>query len=568
VVALSLVLLWACSCDGDTGQGGDSDVTDSGTTDTSPADDTADTRKDSDSAIDTDSGSRGYPVDEDGDGVLSDEDCDDRDPTTHPGAEEWCDPVDHDCDGELLAEGVCGKGQDLEVVSDTWIDGDEEFDLINTPYSAGNLDGVPGEEVLVATGHQGLKTVAVLSMDFPLPASTSITAAASNFLMAENGSPVRWGGGGDHNGDGLDDAVIVSDAGWNGGYGAVNLLLGPSTDWPHETTIPDAATSIWVDVYTDEDHAEVGQSIATNGDYNGDGLHDIVVGANDGAHNYFFIAGRQDPPDGEADVLENVASLFTISTLAAIYPGDLDGDGLDEVLVSSREIYLLSGTMIPDSGTLDILESAAHFSSWRDPCEGDAGILDVLGISDWSGDGIPDIAHLCAEDATTSDFQDTVHILDGATLGGSPDGRLLDYSLGSWLTEREDTTDDNWLDQFFVSPDVDGDSLPEVAMVNRVYSEGPEGERKYDDRLVLQVSSDGMPGPYEPLSTRGYYLYTDLSPGTDRGFSYPSAADVNGDGLGDLLLDVREDDADSSSYHQRLDVVLGWDLPWHEPVYW
>jgi len=40
-------------------------------------------------------------VDSDGDGYNSDEDCDDGDPTVHPGAEEACDEVDNDCDGEV-----------------------------------------------------------------------------------------------------------------------------------------------------------------------------------------------------------------------------------------------------------------------------------------------------------------------------------------------------------------------------------------------------------------------------------------------------------------------------------
>jgi hypothetical protein len=59
----------------------------------------------------------GLPTeDADGDGFNTDEDCDDGDATVHPGAEEVCDEVDNDCDGEVD-----------EDVSTTWypdIDGD------------------------------------------------------------------------------------------------------------------------------------------------------------------------------------------------------------------------------------------------------------------------------------------------------------------------------------------------------------------------------------------------------------------------------------------------------------
>ncbi len=38
-------------------------------------------------------------VDADGDGYAAGEDCDERDPAVHPGAEERCDNIDNDCDG-------------------------------------------------------------------------------------------------------------------------------------------------------------------------------------------------------------------------------------------------------------------------------------------------------------------------------------------------------------------------------------------------------------------------------------------------------------------------------------
>ena len=40
-------------------------------------------------------------IDADGDGFNSSEDCDDTDPDVYSGAEEICDSVDNNCDGEI-----------------------------------------------------------------------------------------------------------------------------------------------------------------------------------------------------------------------------------------------------------------------------------------------------------------------------------------------------------------------------------------------------------------------------------------------------------------------------------
>ncbi|MDP2310706.1 MAG: MopE-related protein [Pseudomonadota bacterium] len=61
-------------------------------------------------------GDSGAPVDADGDGFLSDAECDDTDASVFPGASEVCDGHDDDCDGEV----------DEGVIQTFWVDADAD----------------------------------------------------------------------------------------------------------------------------------------------------------------------------------------------------------------------------------------------------------------------------------------------------------------------------------------------------------------------------------------------------------------------------------------------------------
>ena len=82
------------------------------------------------------------PVDADGDGFDVETDCDDTDPLTYPGAVEFCDSVDNDCDPDTSEDGTAAfEGADgLQPFS--FADSPDELTVVDAPGTLRLCGGV------------------------------------------------------------------------------------------------------------------------------------------------------------------------------------------------------------------------------------------------------------------------------------------------------------------------------------------------------------------------------------------------------------------------------------------
>jgi hypothetical protein len=376
-------------------------------------------------------------VDEDGDGYASVEsggdDCDDTAPAFHPGAEEtWYDGYDQDCDGASDND-ADGDGYDSDEYGGT--DCDDTTASINP--------GLLEEGALCLNG---------IDDDCnSRPTYCSMEVAAVELLAANDddraGSAVAAG---DLNADGISDALIGAQ--WNDSVvdlsGAVYVAMGPVTTTTWLGDVPgrligeaeehvgdylvsgDLDADGYDDVVTsgflshggityfaygpvtaeidlgaeasiapaDSTYEEFGTSIAL-ADLAGTGAYDhVLIGklyddeaAEDAGAVYVIdapVTGAHDTSDYPNRLLGEHAG-DQVATVAA---GDMDGDGVDEIVVGTEyspndpgAAYVVSG---PVTGAMSL--SSAN-SKWL----GEAGALEYAGgcvyAADIDGDGLDDL---------------------------------------------------------------------------------------------------------------------------------------------------------------------------------
>ncbi len=236
------------------------------------------------------------------------------------------------------------------------------------------------------------------------PMTVDISASAADAVITgetffDEAGASNWGAG-DVDGDGINDLLIASRSNDVGGTdaGAAYVVLGPITS--------DMSLAAADARFTGE-HAGAmigwGVSATTAGDVNNDGYADMVIGAKFDSDSATYAgaayviygpptAGSSSLSTADAKLLGEYERDFTGDSVHG--PGDVDGDGFDDVLIGSGysdagaanagAVYLVRGPM---SGTQNLSSAAASRI-------GAAGAEDRLrghGAGDVDGDGLADI---------------------------------------------------------------------------------------------------------------------------------------------------------------------------------
>ncbi len=343
-------------------------------------------------------------------------DCDDTDFDVNPLAWESCNGVDDDCDGDV-DEDVCegslagadailrgvapseGAGASVCWVGD--VDGDGVADLAVGAPSADGAEGYEGVAYLVSGPVSGELSLADAT-------ARILGGAADDLLGGSLAAP------GDLTGDGLADLLVGArreDSG-GGSAGAVYLFAGAFSG---ELGPEDAEA-----VLLGQDGDEIGSALCVGFDSDGDGMGELMLPA-EGEDRAYLLS--LDALMGTGSVVDVALATFTSDVVsAAVGVPDLDGDGLDDLVLSNDSDDAVArnagAVFVFVGGVVGAVELSDADAIWLGEGETHYAGATLAGVGDVDGDGLGDLA-IQALYAGTSE-RGTVYLLAGpATSGGS-----------------------------------------------------------------------------------------------------------------------------------------------------
>jgi Ca2+-binding RTX toxin-like protein len=328
-------------------------------------------------------------------------------------------------------------------------------------------------------------------------------------------------------------------------------------------------------------NSAAGISVGGAGDVNGDGFDEVIVGAynaayrGSGAGESFVVFGsphhvaphlRLQLLDGSNGFRIMGADQGDASGISVAGAGDVNGDGFDDVIVgafnadpygtNAGAAYVVFGTGSGFARLVDLagLDGSNGFRmAATGAAFGNIGYA-VSGAGDVNGDGLADVvvgarASGGTAGATFVVFGSTAGFdaaLDVSTLDGSNGFLINGAARGSWSG-------------FSVSSagDINGDGVGDL-IIGAPYA-AADGVAEAGQTFVVFGSATGFPASLDLSSLDGSkgFRIDGAAAGDESGSCVSAAGDVNGDGIDDLVIGVRDADPNGIEAAGTACVVFG-----------
>ena len=421
---------------------------------------------------------------------------------------------------------------------------------------AGDVDGDGLDDVLASAIYNSegvfFGGAVYLFLGTTLNSSMSLDASNADYTFYGALGQGYLGGqlstAGDVDGDGLDD-ILFSQINGADYAGLVYLFLGSSLSSPGVIDVTTADIIFEGEIGGGSLTGDrLGGALSTAGDVDGDGLDDILLGAayadvdliSNAGKTYLILGsslnGTSDFDVSTSDVIFTGAATSESSGTHVSTAGDVDGDGLDDILIGAStyanftgRTFLVLASSLDFTGSTELTDSDYIFV-------GDSGFWNsgyiALSVGDINGGGIPDIAiaapnHDIAIEGVAGQDKGRVFLFWGETL--PPPGTIfLSTADVQFVGESKGERFGHSLSS---TVDLDGDGLSDLIMgAHSVQIDGDNNSGRINVFFGANI----------PTSGEVFRSQADVeivgSAGEHFGHGLVSNGDINGDGLSDVIV--------------------------------
>ena len=369
---------------------------------------------------------------------------------------------------------------------------------------------------------------------------------------------------GDMNGDQMDDLLIGAIGA--GRSGCCYVLFGSPTIGDtgfFNLTFLDGQQGFKINGEREE-QILTGVSVSGGSDINSDGYTDILIGSWYSANgryqsgrSYLVFGGQGVGRGGVLNLTDlngsngfklNGEARGDISGSAVSMMGDINGDGIDDLMIGAENALSQAGRSYVLWGNKDLNRIGAEFNlsdlngvngfKLEGENQGDRSGISVSGIGDINQDGYSDLIIGAPFASSSNGYQSGVSYVvfggnqigyDGlislSDLNGRNGfkiiGKMAGEISGAKVSGAEDFNRDG-VDDFFISSPVAGVIQPPSSYTYLLF-----GSTQLGNSGLFSLSS---------LNGSNGLMFTGESPGDNSGFSLSAAGDINQDGIADILI--------------------------------
>ena len=399
---------------------------------------------------------------------------------------------------------------------------------------------------------------------------------------------------GDINGDGVDDVIIgASGANPNGvrGAGESYVVFGSrdiGSGGSLNLSDPGGVNRLIINGIDPNDQS--GNSVSGAGDFNGDGIDDVIIGAPradlnsaESAGESYVVFGSRDLGTGGSLNLSDLDGVngFVINGIdqydefgnSVSNAGDINGDGMDDVIIGApgaepdepfvptqyaagASYVVFGGRNVGSSGSLNVsdLDGINGFAINGITGSDDSG-GSVSGAGDFNGDGVDD---MIIGASANYDIRESYMVFGGGGVGADGSLNLSDLNGDNgFVINRIDFGDFAGI-SVNGAGDLNGDGVDDVIIgatggdPNDVSNAGESyvvfGGNDVGDGGSLNLSDlDGVNG----------FMINGIDQDDTSGRSVSSAGDFNGDGVADVIIGANRADPNGVDNAGESYIVFG-----------